>query len=190
MKYFFQRRDWSIRHCQPNLTMSQYIPDDVFNMIFEYGITWSIKFRVLNKQLKSKVDERIHQIYTDKIFNPKYHVVNDKFDYFPSVMHYFILHIVPILKKTPIKSVTTSDKIDLYTIAFHIWGHFKYKMRFYECLPMLFKKTFELCKNQENYKHHVKLFYKAILVCVQFVYLVTKPLSVKELLMNFNVDEL
>ena len=191
MKYFFRKEiDLSIRHRQPNLTMSPYIPDDVFHMIFEYGVMWSIKFRVLNKQIKSKVDERIHQIYTDKIINPKYHVVHDKFDYFPSIMHYFILHIVPILKKTPIKSVSTSDKIHLYTIAFHIWGEFKYKMRFYDCLPELFKKTFEMCKNQENYKHHVKLFYKAILVCVKFMHWETPPLSVKELLMNFDVDDL
>ena len=170
--------------------MSPYIPDDVFHMIFEYGVMWSIKFRVLNKQIKSKVDERIHQIYTDKIINPKYDVVRDNFDYFPSIMHYFILHTIQILKKTPIKRVSTSDKIHLYTIGFHIWGNFKHKMRFYDCLPELFKKTFEMCKNQENYKHHVKLFYKAILVCVKFMHWEKPPLSVNELLMIFDVDDL
>jgi len=165
--------------------LAPYIPDDVFNIIFEYGSMWIIKFRLLNKQIKSKADERMKQVYIDTAVDTSFKIIRSGIDFFPIVLSYFIIHTVSILKKTPIKKVTIRDKIHLYTIAFHIWGRYNYKLRFYDSLPKLLKRTFELCKTQENYKHYVNAFYSAVLQGVQFEFWKVKPLTVKELLIKY-----
>jgi hypothetical protein len=165
-----------------------YIPEQIFNIIIEYGLPWIVLFRILNKQIKSKADTIIANIcynslgrnfilihYGNKI------LINDKISSSIS-LSYLFMNIANILITTPIHKITIAQCMFIYDIAYTNWAS-KQRMSFSNSLDMLFKRSFQLCNKQENCKHYIIKFYRRTLFCVN----VTNP-SVKELLeLNANV---
>jgi len=154
--------------------MQSYIPEQVFNIIFEYGLSWVLSFRLLNKQLKQYADEIIKNVYYNSLErnymlnkNNTHVFISEQISSSMS-LSYFTFHVTNVLMTTPVNKITIMQNMFIYDIVFRLWG---YRQRFsiYKRLPLLFERSFRLCSVQKNYKHYVKQFYRRILLCIKIV---------------------
>lgn len=154
--------------------MQLYIPEHVFNIIFEYGFLWILSFRLLNKQLKNYADEIIKNIYHNSIerkfmfSNIHTHILISQPDSALISLHYFTIQVANILINTPIHKINIHQHMFIYDIVFHLWGY-RQQFPIYKKLPLLFERSFLVCCNQNNYKYYLKQFYRRILLCVKVI---------------------
>lgn len=172
------------------------LPIELLDYILSFGFSWMLNFRLINKEMKERVDKVIREtrIYLLKIkqsnvfiFNYSYYNVLIESKIRNNILLLSLIsEINHVLKVNRNQRISNTICISLYDMVFYTCAYYHLNDTIYSHLERLFDISFQMCLHEGElciaHVNHIKRFYKCIFGGILYYARKVHTLNINDLL--------